>query len=128
MIEALQNYVAGVLVLIGAGFALVATIGVIRLPDIYSRMHAASKAGTVGSGAMLIAIAVLAGDVATVTRALAAVAFFLLTAPVSAHLLAKASYAAGYRLWERSVQDDMASAQNGGDDAAPQGSDEAKSL
>ena len=42
--------VAGILVIVGAFFALVAAVGLIRLPDVYSRMHAASKAGTVGSG------------------------------------------------------------------------------
>lgn len=107
MIAELQNYVAGILVIIGAAFALVATIGVLRLPDIYSRMHAASKAGTVGSGAMLIALAVFAEEPATALRAIAAVAFVMLTAPVSAHLLAKAAYSAGYRLWSNSVVDDM---------------------
>ncbi|MBO6719128.1 MAG: monovalent cation/H(+) antiporter subunit G [Rhizobiaceae bacterium] len=110
MIAELQNYVAGILLIVGAAFALVATIGIVRLPDIYSRMHAASKAGTVGSGAMLIALAVFSDDPATTLRAIAAVAFLMLTAPVSAHLLAKAAYSAGYRLWEHSVVDDMAAA------------------
>ena len=108
MIGELQNYVAGLLLILGAGFALVATLGILRLPDIYSRMHAASKAGTVGSGAMLIALAVFADEPATALRAIAAVAFVMLTAPVSAHLLAKAAYSAGYRLWQNSVADDMA--------------------
>jgi multicomponent Na+:H+ antiporter subunit G len=108
MISELQNYISGILLIIGAAFALVATLGIVRLPDIYSRMHAASKAGTVGSGAMLIALAVFADEPATTLRALAAVAFVMLTAPVSAHLLAKAAYSAGYRLWDKSVIDDMA--------------------
>jgi len=114
MIGELQNYIAGILVMIGAGFALVATIGILRLPDIYSRMHAASKAGTVGSGAMLIALAVFADEPAATFRAIAAVAFLMLTAPVSAHLLAKAAYAVGYRLWDKSVIDDIAA--HGGED------------
>ncbi len=108
MISELQNYIAGVLVVIGASFALIAALGIVRLPDVYSRMHAASKAGTVGSGAMLIALAVFAEDAATTLRALAAVAFVMLTAPVSAHLLARAAYSAGYRLWDKSLVDDMA--------------------
>jgi multicomponent Na+:H+ antiporter subunit G len=112
MTEMLLNYISGILIVIGAGFTLVATIGIVRLPDIYTRMHAASKVGTVGSGAMLIALAIQSEDFATAARALAGVAFFLLTAPVSAHLLAKAAYAAGYRLWSRSVCDDMASVDN----------------
>lgn len=115
MVDALQNYISGILLILGAAFTLVATIGLIRLPDIYSRMHSASKVGTVGSGAMLIALAVHSDDLATVMRALAGVAFFLLTAPVAAHLLAKASYSAGYRLWEGSVQDEMPPPDTGAD-------------
>lgn len=107
MIDIIQSYLAGFLILAGAGFAFVAALGLIRLPDVYSRMHAASKAGTVGSGAMLVALAVVANDQATITRALAGVVFFMLTAPISAHLLAKAAYAAGYRLWPGSVADEM---------------------
>lgn len=107
MIDVVQNYLAGILIIIGAAFVLVASIGLIRLPDVYSRMHAASKAGTLGSGVMLLALAVVSNDQATVTRALAGILFFLLTAPISAHLLAKAAYAAGYQLWDRSVLDQM---------------------
>ncbi len=107
MIDIVQNYVAGVLILVGSAFVFAAALGIVRLPDVYTRMHAASKAGTVGSGAILLALAVVAPDTATVTRALAAIVFFLLTAPVSAHLLAKAAHDAGYRLWSGSVIDEM---------------------
>lgn len=107
MINELQNYIAGVLVVIGAAFTLVAAVGLLRLPDVYSRMHAASKAGTLGSGVMLLALAVYTDDHAVAMRALAGVGFFLLTAPVSAHLLAKAAYSAGYGLWRGSVHDAM---------------------
>jgi len=106
----LIDYVAGILIVIGALFTLTASIGLLRLPDLYTRMHAASKAGTLGSCVVLIALAVQAHDFAIATRALAGVAFFLLTAPISAHLLAKAAHSAGYRLWQGSVRDDMADA------------------
>lgn len=95
--SAVIEIVTGIMLVVGASFALVASVGLIRLKDVYMRMHAASKAGTLGSGLMLIALAVYATDLAIATRALAGVVFFLLTAPISAHLLAKASYAAGYR-------------------------------
>jgi multicomponent Na+:H+ antiporter subunit G len=100
--------VSAALLLIGSLFALVAAIGLLRLPDVYTRMHAASKAGTMGSCLMLVALAVHASDVGTMSRALAGVVFFLLTAPVSSHLLAKAAYSVGYRLHSSSVMDDMA--------------------
>ena len=98
---------AGVLVIVGAFFALIAAIGLIRLPDVYSRMHAASKAGTVGSGLMMIALAVISADGSTAIRALAGLLFFILTAPIAAHLLARAAYKVGYPLWSGSVADEM---------------------
>lgn len=103
-----MDYIAGILVIIGGFFALVASMGLIRLPDLYSRTHAASKAGTVGSGLMMIALAVTASDTGTAIRALAGVLFFILTAPIAAHLLARAAYKVGYKLWDGSVADEMA--------------------
>lgn len=100
-------YIAGVLIIVGSFFALVAAIGLVRFPDVYSRMHAASKAGTVGSGLMMLALAVIAADLATTLRALAGIVFLLLTAPIAAHLLARASYKAGYKLWSGTVIDEM---------------------
>ncbi|MEP3437416.1 MAG: monovalent cation/H(+) antiporter subunit G [Hoeflea sp.] len=107
MIE-IATLISAALLLVGAAFTLVASIGLLRLPDLYTRMHAASKAGTMGSCLILIALAIHASDFGTVSRALAGVVFFLLTAPVSSHLLAKAAYAVGYGLHSSSVRDEMA--------------------
>jgi multicomponent Na+:H+ antiporter subunit G len=96
-----------ILVLSGAAFALVAAIGLNRLPDVYSRMHAASKAGTVGSGLLLLAVGVHSGELSVLARALAGFFFFVLTAPVSAHLLAIAALKAGYPLSKQSVTNEM---------------------
>ena len=74
----LASYLSGILIIIGSVFAVVAALGLLRLPDVYSRMHAATKAGALGSGLMMIALALVANDFATVTRALAGVVFFLL--------------------------------------------------
>lgn len=107
MIELVLALVTSVLVLAGAGFALVAAIGLNRLPDVYSRMHAASKAGTVGSGLLLLAVGLHSGEVSILARALAGFFFFVLTAPVSAHLLAVAALKAGYPMTNRTVCDEM---------------------
>ena len=112
MTELLQNLLVGSMMLLGAFFALTAAVGVLRLPELYTRMHAASKAGVVGSGLLLLALALFQHDLSTVTRAIAAIVFLLLTAPISAHLLAKAAYGAGYRLWDGSVLDEMAKERN----------------
>lgn len=107
MIELLIAVLTAAIILVGAGFILVATIGLNRLPDLYTRMHAASKAGTVGSGLLLFAAAIHAGDLPVFARALSGFLFFVLTAPVSAHLLAMAAHKTGHRPCDRTVCDEM---------------------
>jgi multicomponent Na+:H+ antiporter subunit G len=92
MIAAIAIYAGCALLLLGSLFSLVAAIGVVRLPDLFTRMHAASKAGAVGSGLVLLAVAVVSADVGVALRAVVGFVFLLLTTPVAAHLLARASY------------------------------------
>ncbi|MFB2550984.1 monovalent cation/H(+) antiporter subunit G [Ensifer soli] len=91
----------------GAVFTLLAAIGILRFPDLYTRMHAASKAGTVGSGLLLLAAGLNAADPAVLMRALLGFVFFILTAPVAAHLLARAAHAAGQKQYGLSAVDEM---------------------
>ena len=107
MLNLVLTLIVAVMLVAGGIFTFLAALGLVRLPDVYTRMHAASKAGTVGSGLMLFAAGIHAGDIAIFTRALAGFVFFVLTAPVAAHLVAKAAHAAGYRLTRLSVLDDM---------------------
>ena len=102
------DLVAGLFILIGAVFSLVAGIGLFRLPDIFVRMHAATKAGTLGAGLVLLAIAVDSQDPGVITRALAGLGFLLLTAPVAAHLLGRAAYLARAELWSQTIIDELA--------------------
>ena len=91
------QYAAVVLLVIGSVFAFLAALGIVRLPDLYTRMHAASKAGVVGAGLMLLGVALASLDGAVILRAILGILFLLLTTPVSAHLLARAAYRAGIR-------------------------------
>ena len=102
---------AGLFLMIGGAFALVACVGLVRFPDLYTRIHAASKAGTLGSGLILLALALESGELDVVTRALAGIVFLLLTAPVSAHLLARAAYLVGVRPWQQTRLDELADEQ-----------------
>ena len=95
MIAEIAHYLAAALILFGAGFGIVAAIGVLRLPDLYTRLHAASKAGATGAGAVFLAVAIESLDGAVILRALLGVVFLLLSTPVSAHLLARAAYRSG---------------------------------
>ncbi|MFW6348402.1 MAG: monovalent cation/H(+) antiporter subunit G [Cyclonatronaceae bacterium] len=95
------------LLLFGAFFVLVAAIGVIRLPDLMMRMHASTKAGTLGAGLILAATAFAFDDISVLTRALAAIIFLLLTAPVAAHLIGRAAYHNGIELWPGTITDEL---------------------
>ena len=92
MIADIVIYAGCIVLVVGAVFSLIAAIGVLRLPDLLTRMHAASKAGAVGGGLVLLAVALLSFDAAIALRAIVGVVFLLLTTPVAAHLLARASY------------------------------------
>ncbi|PXA99338.1 Na+/H+ antiporter subunit G [Nostoc sp. 3335mG] len=107
MIADIALYCGGVLLVLGALFTLLATVGVLRLPDLYTRMHAASKAGVVGGGFILLAVAVVSMDAAVAIRAFIGVIFLIMTTPVAAHLLARASYLAGYRPDGSTSHDDL---------------------
>jgi len=99
------------LLLVGALFVLVAALGLVRLPDLLMRMHAATKAGTLGAGLLLIATAVSSPETSVVARAVATIVFLLLTAPIAAHLIARAAYHTGEAaLWEHTCVDELAAA------------------
>ena len=95
------------LLLGGAALMLLAALGLFRLPDVLTRMHVLSKAGTVGASAFMLAVALAIPQVAVLTRAISVVAFLVLTAPIAAHLLARAAYFLEVPLWEETVRDDL---------------------
>ena len=93
----------------GAFFTLVAAIGVVRMPDIYMRLSAASKASTLGASLILATVAIFFDSAAVTGKIVAIIAFTLLTAPVAAHMLGRAAYFSGVPLWEKSVRDELGS-------------------
>lgn len=95
MIRELVLFLGALAIAAGGIFGLLAAVGVLRLPDLYTRMHAASKAGLVGSGLTFVGIAIVSADSAIILRALLGILFLALTTPVSAHLLARAAIKAG---------------------------------
>lgn len=94
----------------GAFFTLVAAIGVVRMPDIYIRLSAASKASTLGAGLILTTVALFFDSAAVTGKVVAIIAFTLLTAPVAAHMLGRAAYFSGVPLWEKTVRDELGTA------------------
>jgi multicomponent Na+:H+ antiporter subunit G len=92
---------------LGSLFSLVAALGMVRLPDTVIRMHAATKAGTLGAGLILIAEAFFYAELGITLRVLAAISFILLTAPVAAHLIGRAAYYSQIRLWHKTWIDQL---------------------
>ena len=82
--------VVGLLVLGGGAFVLIAAIGIVRLPDLLTRMHASTKAGTLGSLLILAGLAVFVGTAPVISKVVATVLFLLLTAPIAAHMIGRA--------------------------------------
>jgi multicomponent K+:H+ antiporter subunit G len=80
-----------VFVVLGASFALIGSIGLLRFPDVFTRLHGPTKATTLGVGGVLLGTVVylLAQGEVGVIRELLVTVFLFLTAPVSAHLIAK---------------------------------------
>lgn len=103
--------IACVLVAAGTFFVLSAVLGALRFPDVFTRMHAITKAGTLGVGFFMAATAVYFGDdLSLVTRAIGVILFTLLTAPTSAQMIGRAAYLAGAPRASGTKVDDLAKA------------------
>lgn len=101
------DLLTGALMLIGASFMLIASLGVLRLPDLFLRMSASTKAATIGTGSVLLAAAVYFGEVGVTSRALATIVFLLLTTPIAAHMLGRAGYFSGVALSDLTLIDEL---------------------
>ncbi len=101
------EYLTGILMVLGSLFCLVAALGVIRLPDTLTRMHAVTKAGTLGAGLVVLAHAFFHQQTGIFLRAGFIIVLLLFTAPVAAHLIARASYRSGVPLSGRTRVDEL---------------------
>ena len=100
------EWLSGALFITGATFALLAGIGVLRMPDVFTRMQASSKASTLGLGCLLAAGALRNPDLSFVIRAGSIAAFMLLTTAVAAHVIARAAALSGAPLWKGTLVDE----------------------
>jgi multicomponent Na+:H+ antiporter subunit G len=99
--------IKGFLVLTGAVFMLLAALGILRLPDLLTRMHATTKAAALGVILIMLAVALHFAEVAVMARAFAIIVFVLMTAPVAAHVIGRAGYFVGSKLWAGTVKDEL---------------------
>lgn len=84
------DLLCGLFILGGAVFVLIAGLGVVRMEDVFTRMHASTKAGTLGIGLIAAALLVAEVEPSWSAKALAVLVFMLTTAPIGAHLVGRA--------------------------------------
>jgi multicomponent Na+:H+ antiporter subunit G len=95
------------LLVFGALWIFIAAAGIMRMPDLYLRMSASSKAATLGAALMLLAVALHFQALGVVSRVVATIVFIILTAPIAAHMIARAAYLTGVPLWRGTTVDEL---------------------
>lgn len=103
----MSDWIVSILLLAGAAFMLLAAVGILRLPDLPTRMHASTKAGAMGAMFTMAGVAMYFADSVVLTRAIAIIIFILLTAPIAAHVIGRAGYFVGVPLWDGTVKDEL---------------------
>ncbi|MBI5670405.1 MAG: monovalent cation/H(+) antiporter subunit G [Chloroflexi bacterium] len=103
----IQTVISAILLTLGALLMLLAGIGILRLPDVFLRMSATSKAATLGVILIMVATAVYFNDLGVTARAMGIVIFIILTVPVSAHMIGRAAYITGVPLWPETRIDEL---------------------
>jgi len=101
----MSNIIGVIFIGIGVAFDLFGCLGLVRFPDVYNRLQAATKSVTLGTCSIMFGTFLMVGFTATGIKALLCIVFLILTAPVSAHALARAAHISGVKLWEGSVVD-----------------------
>lgn len=95
------------MLLLGLAFSLLAGVGILRMPDIYTRMQASTKAGTLGIACIIAAVGFHFKDAIVSLQAGLVIGFLFLTAPIASHLIARSVYFYGKRGWETGALDEM---------------------
>jgi multicomponent Na+:H+ antiporter subunit G len=111
--------VSAALFIAGAIFGLLAGIGVLRMPDVFTRMQASTKASTLGLGCLLVSLALRNPQLSFVIRAASIAAFMLMTSAVAAHVIARAASFGGAPLWKGTRVDERPSRARHAVDAPP---------
>jgi multicomponent Na+:H+ antiporter subunit G len=104
----MSDHVGTVLITIGVLFDIFGCIGLVRLPDVYNRLQAATKCVTAGTCLIILGSLVLLDSTSGTIKGLLCIAFILITSPTAAHALSRAAHRSGVKLWEHSVVDKYA--------------------
>lgn len=101
MIDAAHALLVSFLVIAGAAFFFIGTLGLLRFPDFYSRVHAVTKCDALGAGLVLLGLAIWRGPDGEGVRILALIALLLVSSPTAGHALTRAAFRTGLKPWTR---------------------------
>ena len=93
----MNETIGSALIVVGLVFDFLGCLGLVRFPDVYSRLQASAKCVTVGTCGILLGLFLFKPFTATGIKALLCIVFIILTAPVSAHALARSAYRSGVK-------------------------------
>ena len=91
---------SAIFLVLGGFLAFAAALGIVRMPDVYIRMHASTKAGTLGVGLIVMSLVLVGGEASVVGKGIAIFAFIVLTAPIGAHLIGRSAWRCGIKPWQ----------------------------
>ena len=102
----IMDVVSAILLLVGSVFELIGSIGIVRMPDVFTRLHAAGITDTLGAAGVLLGLALKAGFSLLLVKLLLMLAFLLLLNPTACHALARAALHGLRRPWMGLTHDD----------------------
>jgi multicomponent Na+:H+ antiporter subunit G len=101
------DIICGAFMIIGTAFMFLGCVGILRMPDLLTRMQTATKPPTLGVFFLMLSVAFYFPDIGVTVRVLAITLFVFLTTPVSAHMIGRAGYQVGVKFWKGTVMDEL---------------------
>lgn len=113
---AISDVISAVCFVLGAALALVAAIGIIRFPDVFSRMHSATKPQVLGLLLVLVGLAFRLEGIGSIGLLLLVALFQMLTAPIASHMVGRAAFRAGQVREDLLIVDELSEVLRGSDE------------
>ncbi|HOJ54076.1 MAG: monovalent cation/H(+) antiporter subunit G [Phycisphaerae bacterium] len=103
----MREIAASILIVLGTTLMFLASLGILRMPDVFMRLSATAKATTLGVAFTMAGAAVFLNEIGVSSRSAAIVLFICLTTPVAGHMIARAAYNSGAPLWKGTMVDEL---------------------
>lgn len=103
----MTDIIIAIIATIGSIFILIAAIGILKMPDFYTRLSVTVKASTLGVGCLLATTAIYHNDFQITSKVIAIIFFLFITAPIAGHMISRTAYLSGIKMWKNTFVDDL---------------------